>query len=127
VSAAGRYWAEIIPDRSAETLTSNIERKIPAGALIFSDDWAGYKPLKRMGYHHFSVTHSAGEYSRLVTIDRKEVCVHINTIEGLHRGVRQRLMNKSRRNLERLELILSEFIYRNSNRPLYSPFKIQTH
>ena len=123
----GRYWAEIIPDRSADTLISNIERMIPAGSIIFTDDWAGYKALKRRGYRHYTITHSAGEYSRLAMIDRKEVGVHINGIEGLHHGLRQRLMNKSRRNLERMELFLSEFIYRNSSRPLFDPFKIQTH
>lgn len=122
----GRYWAEVIPDRSADTLVSNIERMIPPGSVVFTDDWAGYKPLRRRGFNHFSVTHSKGEFSRLTTIKGREVDVHINGIEGLHRALRQRLMNKSRRNSERMELFIAEFIYRHSGRSLFHPFKIHT-
>lgn len=119
-----RYWADIIPDRSADTLISNIESMIPYGSVIFTDDWAGYQPLGSRGYRHFSVTHSRGEYSRRETVDGEEIDIHINSIEGLHRSIRQGLMNKARRNPERMELFLSEFIYRNSGRSLFDPFKI---
>lgn len=122
----GRYWAEIVPDRSAVTLVSNIQSRIPSGSVIFTDDWSGYQPLRRRGYRHFTVTHSKGEYSRRMLVDGEEMDIHINSIEGLHRTVRQRLMNKARRNLERMELFLSEFTYRNSGRSLYFPFKIHS-
>lgn len=121
---SGLYWAKIIPDRSADTLTPNILDLIPSGAIVFSDDWTGYHTLKSRGYRHFRVTHSHGEYSRETTIEGQKMEVHINTVEGLHRGLRQRLMNKSRRNLEKMELHIGEYIYRHSGRSLFDPFKI---
>ena len=119
----GLYWASIVPNRTGDVLISNIKDKIPSGSLIFSDDWASYRPLSSEGYRHYTVTHSKGEYARQEMIEQTLVHVHINTIEGLHRGLRQRVANKSRRNVERVKLILSEFMYRHSGRSLWSPFK----
>jgi hypothetical protein len=120
----GRYWASIVPNRSEETLVGNILDMIPTSSLIFTDDWSAYASLKRRGYKHYTVTHSKKEYSRQVLIQQEEVLVGINTLEGLHHGIRQRLMNKKRRNSTRMELHLAEFIYRKSGRSLFDPFKI---
>ena len=121
---SGLYWAEVVSNRSAEVMISIITRMIPLGSLIFTDDWGAYQPLRRSGFQHHSVNHSAGEYSRSVTIQRKDVEVSINSLEGLHRSLRQRVMNKSRRNVDRIDLILREVIYRRSGRSLWQPFKL---
>lgn len=120
---SGLYWAEVVPNRSSEVLIPILMRMLPPGSLIFSDDWGAYQPLKRRGFRHHTVNHSAGEYSRSATIQGEEVDVSINSLEGLHRALRQRLMNKSRRNVDRVDMILSEVIYRRSGRSLWQPFK----
>jgi IS1 family transposase len=121
----GKYRAFLVPNRSSETLSPRISEFAPPDSLIFTDDWAGYSRLGRLGYRHHTVNHSSGEYSRVVEIDGTAMSVHINTIEGLHKTLRQRLLNKSRRNCERMELILAECMYRRSGRPLFEPFKIK--
>jgi transposase-like protein len=120
----GRYFAVPVASRSSEQLIPRIREFVPFGSLIFTDDWAAYRPLSSLWYRHYTVTHSAGEYSRDEMIDGKEVSVHINTLEGIHSSVRRRLLNKSRRDVERIELILGEEIYRRSGRSLFSPFKV---
>lgn len=119
----GIYWGTIVPNRSSETLISHICEKIPPSAIVFSDDWAAYRPLRKEGFAHFSVNHSNGEYSRTGIVERREVEIHINTLEALHHSLRSAMANKSSRHLARVDLILAEFTYRHSNRPLFEPFK----
>lgn len=112
-----------VENRSADVLQSLIYTHIPASSLVFSDDWAAYRTIGRLGYRHYSVNHSTKEYSRDEEIDGQTVKVHINTLEGMNRVVRQRFANKSTRNMERLDLILGELMYRYSGRGLSYPFK----
>lgn len=119
----GLYWGTVVPSRSAEVLIPILQEKIPPNSLIFSDDWGAYQPLRRQGYRHYTVNHSAGEYSRMTTIQGEEIEISVNKLEGIHHAIRQRMMNKSRRNEERVELMLQEFIYRRSGRSLWDPFK----
>lgn len=119
----GIYWGTIVPDRSSTTLVPNICDLIPPGAIVFTDEWAADGDLRRRGYAHFSDNHSAGEYSRTSSIEKKEVDVHINTLEFLHKSLRSSMANKSSRHLDRIDLILAEFTYRHSSRNLFEPFK----
>lgn len=119
----GIYWGTVVPDRSARTLVRHICDMIPVGAIVFTDEWGAYGDLRRHGYSHYTVNHSAGEYSRTTTIKRKEVAVHINTLESLHHALRSSMANKSRRHKNRIDLLLGEFIYRHSNRCLFEPIK----
>lgn len=122
----GRYLAFIVENRTSAVLIPNIQGCIPPNSLIFTDEWPSYHPLAREGYRHYTVNHSSGIMSRPEEIDGHQVDVHINTLEGIHRVVRQRLMNKSRRNLERLQLILEEYTYRRAGRSLFEPVKFHS-
>jgi hypothetical protein len=33
------------------------------GAMVYTDEWNGYKPLARWGRGHASVNHNQGEYA----------------------------------------------------------------
>lgn len=121
----GRYAAAIVPSRDWDSLKSLILHFAPPNSLIFTNGWPSYTPLESAGYRHFTVNHSAGEYSRQEAIDGKEVEVGINTLEGIHHALRQRCANKSRRNIARIKLVLMEYSYRRSGRSLFNPFKIQ--
>lgn len=114
---------KLVSNRSADVLLPLIQEFVPANSIVFSDDWASYRTIDRLGYRHYSVTHSRKEYSRDEEIDGETVKVHINTLEGMNRVVRQRFANKSTRNVERLNLVLGELIYRYSGRDLLFPFK----
>ena len=119
----GIYWGTIVPDRSSNTLIPHICDMIPPSAIVFTDEWAAYGDLRRRGYAHFSVNHSAGEYSRTSSIEKREIDIHINALESLHKSLRSSMANKSSRHLDRIDLILAEFTYRHSTRPLFEPFK----
>lgn len=114
-----------VPNRSKSVLLPIIQEHIPPGSLLFSDDWSSYRNLDALGYHHYSVNHSKGEYSRDQEIDGKIVAVNINKLEGMNRVLRQRFANKSTRNMERMDLVLGELMYRYSGRSLFYPFKFE--
>ena len=120
----GRYTANIVASRDWDALRPAILAFVPPNSLIFTNGWPSYSALESAGYRHFTVNHSAGEYSRQERINGEEVEVSINTLEGLHHGLRQRCANKSGRNVERIELTLKEYSYRRSGRSLFDPFKI---
>jgi len=53
-----RGHIELVDDRSAETLIPIIQKYIKPGSTIFSDQWAAYRDLQRLGYQHHTVNHS---------------------------------------------------------------------
>jgi len=122
--ATGRVVLYQIMDRSQDSLIPPIQRKIPHGSFIYSDEWASYKSLSNYEYTHFTVNHSAQEYARQQQFDGEILNVHINTAEGINREIRRRFSNKSSRNTERIDLVLSEIMYRRCGRSLFYPFKI---
>jgi hypothetical protein len=53
---AGRLRLRVVPDRSAETLTSFVKDNVVAGNIVRTDAWTGYPILSKTGYHHDSLT-----------------------------------------------------------------------
>ena len=60
----GRVSARPVVDVSAKSLTEVVSESIPAPAVVFTDEWRGYRPLTAMGYDHARVAHGAREYVR---------------------------------------------------------------
>ena len=53
-----RFYMEVVPNRSAETLLHIIARVCKPGTIIHSDKWAAYKSINRvLGFDHGSVNH----------------------------------------------------------------------
>jgi transposase-like protein/ribosomal protein L37AE/L43A len=73
VERDGKVITKVIPDTTAESLTNAVEENIQEGAIMVSDENAGYNGLKKK-YKHVKVNHSAKEYVR--------GAAHTNTIEG---------------------------------------------
>ncbi len=48
----------IVPDRSRATLHGVLEELVERGSVIWTDEWAGYRGLDRIGYVHQTVNHS---------------------------------------------------------------------
>jgi transposase-like protein len=76
VERKGRVRAKVIGKaRSAATASRALGEFVLPSAMIFTDDWAGYDPLVRMGYkQHRRIKHAARIY-----VDGS---VHTQTIEG---------------------------------------------
>jgi transposase len=75
-----RNWA-------AELVYQTVVPWTVPGAMVFTDEWSGYKPLKAAGRGHATVNHSAGEWARDDDGDGVRE-VHCNTLEGLWTGLR---------------------------------------
>lgn len=89
VDRQGHIYLVPCANVQSDTIRPLIEYLTDQGATIYTDEYNIYNFLRRLGYQHQTVNHSAGEYAR----DQ----VHVNTVEGLwsllrdhlriHRGV----------------------------------------
>ncbi|KAG0438837.1 hypothetical protein DMUE_2849 [Dictyocoela muelleri] len=52
-----KYYVEVVPDRSQETLLPIIHRVCRTGSVIWSDEWRGYRNLYP-SFTHLTVNHS---------------------------------------------------------------------
>jgi transposase-like protein len=112
-----------VDDRSRHSLVPPIIQSVPPGSFIYSDEWTAYRTLASHSYVHFAVNHSIGEYARIEHFAGEEINVHINTLEGVNAHVRSVLANKSRRTVDKIDLMLAEVMYRHSGKSLFYPFK----
>ena len=51
-----------VPNRTRETLLPIILKYVPVGTIVFTDSARVYNCLSDLGYRHFTVNHSVGEY-----------------------------------------------------------------
>jgi len=58
--------------------------------MVYTDEWAGYRPLTSAGRGHAAVNHNAGEWARDDDGDGIRE-VHCNTLEGIWTGLRNSL------------------------------------
>ena len=74
VERDGTIKAKHVKSTGARVLLPEIDKGVSKGSTIYSDEWQAYKTLKRRGYTHTTVNHSALEYVR--------GDAYTNTIEG---------------------------------------------
>ncbi len=110
--------------RSNNELVPPIVNSIPQGSFVYSDEWNGYNDLVNFNYYRFSVNHSRKEYVRVEHLGNFDVTVHINTIEGYNTWVRSKLRNRSKRTVERVDIMLDEIKYRKSGYSLFGAIKV---
>ncbi|WP_370190927.1 IS1595 family transposase [Qipengyuania sp.] len=60
----GTVRAELIPNTKIETLQGYVRKNAPEGAIVVTDQHAGYVGLADAGYQHIRINHSVGEYVR---------------------------------------------------------------
>lgn len=110
VERDGRVFAKVIPSpvKSADVLPLIRTRILPQ-TMIFSDEAQAYDPVKRMGYQHKRVNHTAGVY-----VDGD---ASTNTIEGFwsltKNGIRGVYHNVSHKYLQ---MYLDEYAFRFNRR-----------
>jgi transposase-like protein len=74
VERGGRIRFRVIESRHGAVLSRAVQANVNPDSILFTDDWASYKPLSRHYIDHQVINHSAGEYVR--------GDVYTNTIEG---------------------------------------------
>ncbi len=58
----GQVMTKVVPNVSKKTLQPIIEENVLCGSTVHTDELKSYKGLKKAGYNHQTVNHSAGEY-----------------------------------------------------------------
>ena len=109
VQRDGVLRAGPVPNVKRRTLEPLIAKNIQRGSTIYTDEFSTYANLRKFGYRHQKVSHSAKEYVR--------GDVHVNTLEGywsqLKRSIRGTHVHVSRKHLWKY---VSEFSYRYNMR-----------
>ena len=99
----GRAYAEVISDFSSKSFQPFFERHIAKSAVIKTDEWTGYKPLKK-------------DYPNLIQIPSEsgkgfpDLHIHIMNIKGWLRGVHHHCSH------EHLQGYLNEYHFRYNRR-----------
>lgn len=108
IERKGNLIAKVITDTKAETLTPEVIKAVKDTASVITDEWLGYKSLKRFYDHNF-VKHNEGEY-----LNGR---VYTNTIEGfwslLKRGIVGIYHFTTRKHLQKY---VDEFVFRYNTR-----------
>lgn len=102
----GKFFFEIVPNRTEATLLEVIHRRIEKDSLIISDKWKSYHNLDQHGYLHEYINHSRH------FVDPLNQLVHTQTIESRWSSVKRFLRNKGTNISKNLHEYLFEYLYR---------------
>jgi transposase len=84
----GRLWVRVGQQSGAEELVdATVLPATKPGAMVYTDEWNGYKPLAHCGRVHASANRNQGEYARDDDGDGVRE-VHCNSMEGIWTGLR---------------------------------------
>lgn len=105
--ASGRVRLQVVPDASAPSLTSFVAANVEPGALIVTDGWKAYTPLRGMGYRHRPKTQGNPEQAAKLLPRVHRVFGNLQTwLRGTHHGVGH----------HHLQVYLDEFTFRFNRR-----------
>ena len=110
-AGTGRVRTAIIDDASAGQLTGFICANVEPGAIVHTDAWKGYLPLRKHGYDHQPRSQRA---ARARGDDPDEILPRVHRVisnlksglQGTHRGV----------STDQLQVYLDEYVFRFNRR-----------
>lgn len=70
----GRIVVKVVPDVKGKTLMANVTKHVTAKSTVITDDMSSYGGLRRAGFQHLKVRHSAKVYV--------DGIAHTNTVDG---------------------------------------------
>ncbi len=110
IQRGGKVKAKTIKKTNKKEVNTQIVKHIKLDTTIYTDEWVGYKSLKKV-YDHYFVKHRNYEYVRGQ--------IHTNTIEGfwslLKRGIIGIYHFTSKKHLQKY---VDEFVFRYNGRQL---------
>jgi transposase len=109
VERGGRVRLRVIPSRRGPALSREVRANVNPSAIIFTDDWQAYKPLRGEFLDHRIINHSAGVYV--------EGDVHTNSIEGMFGNLKTGMRGAYKKVSENwLQSYLDEYAFRYNER-----------
>ncbi len=107
VERGGRVRARVIPSRHGAGLSRAVLANVNPDSILFTDDWASYKPLRRNYIDHKVINHSAGLY-----VDGS---THTNTIEGFFGNLKTGMRGAYKKvSPEYLQSYVDEYTWRHN-------------
>jgi hypothetical protein len=103
-----RMFAEVVGDRSAETIEDVLERHLSEGSILQTDMWRGYSgAASKFHIEHRTVNHSRWFKDPTTGVDT-------NTVEGTNYAIKRSIEPRNRTK-ESLPSHLTEFVWRRKN------------
>lgn len=104
----GQVRAVKVKDVSGKSLKAVIHANVQTGAMVFTDEWKGYRGLAK-SYEHSYILHSDGQYVRGE--------VHTNTVENFWSLLKRGIIGQYHKvSIKHLNKYLDEFTFRFNNR-----------
>ncbi len=109
VERGGKVRLRVIPSRRGPALSREVRANVNPSAIIFTDDWQAYKPLRGEFLDHRIINHSAGVYV--------EGDVYTNSIEGFFGNLKTGMRGAYKKvSQEWLQSYLDEYAWRHNER-----------
>ena len=104
---SGRVRLQVVPDASGASLTGFVKANVSPGAMVMTDGWQGYAPLRDMGYRHRPRTQGDPRRASKILPRVHRVFGNLQTwLRGTHHGV----------SAKHLQSYLDEFTFRFNRR-----------
>jgi transposase-like protein len=106
-NGSGRVRLQVVPDASGPSLTGFVKANVSPGAMVMTDGWQGYAPLREMGYRHRARTQGDPRRASKILPRVHRVFGNLQTwLRGTHHGV----------SAKHLQSYLDEFTFRFNRR-----------
>ena len=118
VERGGQAVVKVVPDVKARTLLPMIQRHVPTGQTVYSDEMLSYNRLSSLGYMHRTVQHSAKQY----VVGK----AHTNNIEGMWSNIKRGIDGVHHAvSPKYLQGYLDAYVYRFNHRSDETPMFVQ--
>lgn len=109
VERGGRVRCRVVESRRGPALSRAVKDNVKPTAILITDDWRPYRPLRLDFLDHRVINHSAGSY-----VDGD---IHTNTIEGFFGNLKTSIRGTYKHVSHRwLQSYLDEFVWRYNHR-----------
>ena len=108
----GKFFVELVPNRSRETLERVLLRRVERGMTVYSDEWSSYRHISHLGLDHHTVNHSRNFVN-------PQNGVHTQTVESLWNRLKRFFRRRGLTNRSKLDEYLAEFYYRENNEDVF--------
>lgn len=106
---AGRLRLQVIPDKSALTITSFVKENVALGATVLSDGNPSYNELSKMGYEHFPLV--IGGDPEIANVHLPMIHLVVSNLKGWILGT-----HHGRIEPYHLQAYLNEYVFRFNRR-----------
>ena len=109
-----------IPSRSRNDIKYVLDKYLPTGAIICTDEWASYRYLAAEGYTHYSCNHSRSDYAHEVETPNGPFLVTINHLESVFHEFKGLIKNHTQRQSALIIVHEKELMFRHGREDFWN-------